>query len=201
MKKIITISRQFGSGGRSIAKAVAAKLGYDYYDEALVNEVAEKTGFAPNFIKEQGEYAPNKNRFAYAFSAGTGVPGIMNGLSPSDYLWGVQRDVILSIAEKGDCVIVGRCADSILSDRDDVLNVFVYADKAYRADRIVRLYGETDKSPEKRLDEKDKKRKVNYNHFTGGEWGRAENYHLSLNSGALGEETCIEIITKIATEK
>lgn len=197
MKKIITVSRQFGSGGRSIAKETAKQLGYDYYDEALVNEVAEKTGFAPNYIKEQGEYAPSKNRFAYAFG-NTGTPGVMNGLSASDYLWNCQREVILRVAEKGNCVIVGRCADYILAERDDVLNVFIHADKEYRADRIVRLYGETDKAPEKRLDEKDKRRRVNYNHFTGKEWGNADNYDISLNSGTLGEEACVEIIKKLA---
>lgn len=197
MKKIITVSRQFGSGGRSIAKETAKRLGYDYYDEALVKEVAEKTGFAPNYIEEEGEYAPAKSRFAYAF-ANPGIPGIMNGLPAADYLWNNQREVILKIAEKGNCVIVGRCADAILADRDDVLNVFIHADKKYRADRIVRLYGETDKSPEKRLDDKDKRRRVNYNHFTGRNWGEACNYHVTLDSGVLGEENCVDIITELA---
>lgn len=197
MKKIITVSREFGSGGRSIAKEVAKRLGYDYYDEALVKKVAERTGFAPNYIEEEGEYAPGKSRFAYAF-ANPGTPGLMNGLPAADFLWNHQREVILKVAEKGNCVIVGRCADAILEDRDDVLNVFIHADTAYKADRIVRLYGETDKAPEKRLAEKDKRRKVNYDHFTGKSWGEARNYHISLNSGELGEETCVEIITLLA---
>lgn len=199
MKRIITVSREFGSGGRSIAKEVAKRLGYKYYDEALVKEVAQETGFSVDFIEEQGEYAPSKNKFAYMFYT-QGTPGIMNGLSASDYLWSSQRDIIVKIAQESPCVIVGRGADAILNGRDDVLNVFICADKEYRADRIVRLYGEKDKSPYKRLEEKDKKRKVNYNHFTGRTWGEAKNYHLSLNSAVLGEERCVDIIVNLAKE-
>ncbi len=197
MKKVITISREFGSGGRSIAKKIANQLGYDYFDEEIVKKVAEQTGFATNYIEEQGEYAPGKSRFAYAFNV-PGAPGVMDGLSASDFLWSKQREVILKIAERGNCVIVGRCADAILEGRDDVLNVFIHADKKYRAERIVRLYGETDKKPEKRLDEKDKRRKINYNHFTGKNWGEAKNYHITLKSSDVGEDYCVSIITALA---
>ena len=199
MKKIITISREFGSGGRSIAKEVAKKLGCKYYDKELVKQVSQETGFDPKYIEDQGEYAPSKSIFAYAFSA-PGAPGIMNGMSASDFLWNIQRGVILKIAEEEPCVIVGRCADAILAGRDDCLNVFIHADKDYRADRIVRLYGESEKSPEKRLDEKDKKRKVNYNHYTGREWGKVQNYHLTLDSSAIGQDKCVDIIVSLAKE-
>lgn len=199
MKKVITISREFGSGGRSIAKDVAKRLGYKYYDKELVKQVSEKTGFAPKYVEEQGEYAPEKHKFAYAFAA-PGTPGIMDGLSASDFLWNIQRRVILQIAEQGDCVIVGRCADAILEERVDCLNVFIHASKDFRADRIVRLYGETEKAPQKRLDEKDKKRKINYNHFTGKTWGVVQNYHISLDSGALGHERCVDMIVELAKE-
>lgn len=163
--KVITVGREFGSGGRSVGKAVAAALGWDYYDQELVRHVAEKTGFAERYIEETGEYSASKSRLAYAFSS-VGSPEVMNGLSASDYLWTVQRKVILDLAEKGNCVIVGRCADYILEDRDDVLNVFVHAGKDYRAKRIVLLYGETDKPPAKRLAEKDKKRALNLQHLS-----------------------------------
>ena len=106
----------------------------------------------------------------------------------------MQRDIILDIAEKEACVIVGRCADYILRDRDDCLNVFIHAPKDKRAERIVKLYGESDVAPEKRLDDKDARRKVNYRHFTGREWGVAQNYHLALDSGALGIEGCVDLI-------
>ena len=150
--------------------------------------------------EETGEYSASKSRLAYAFSS-VGSPEVMNGLSASDYLWTVQRKVILDLAEKGNCVIVGRCADYILEDRDDVLNVFVHAGKDYRAKRIVLLYGETDKPPAKRLAEKDKKRALNYRHYTGREWGDVHNYDLSLDSGRLTPEGCVEIITRVVQEK
>ena len=194
MKKIITISRQFGSGGRSIGKEVAEKLGYAYYDSELVLQVAEKTGLHPSYIEDAGEYAPGKSILSYAFSSGIS-PGSMNA---SDYLWSAQCSVIMELAEKGGCVIVGRCADYILREREDCLNVFIYADKEYRAKHIVERYGVTDKSPEKRLEEKDTKRKVNYKYFTGRVWGSVENYHISLDSGVLTPEKCVDIIVGIA---
>ena len=121
--KIITISRQFGSGGRTIGREVAKRLNIPFYDKELVEQVALESGFAPNFIEEHGEHAPSVSRFAYAF-APQGVPGIMNGMSTSDFLWTVQCGVILQLAEKGPCVIVGRNADYILKDRKDVLKVY-----------------------------------------------------------------------------
>lgn len=195
-KTIITISREFGSGGRTVGHLVAEKLGIPFYDKELVNEIALESGFAPKFVEENGEHSPSGSLFSYAF-APQGVPGIMNGLSTSDYLWNIQCNVILQLAEKGPCVIVGRNADYILKDRENVLNVFIHAPMNFRADRIVRLYGESEKAPEVRLQEKDKRRKVNYQHYTGRTWGNAENYDLCLNSAVLGVDQCAEIITAI----
>ena len=104
----------------------------------------------------------------------------------------------MEIAEKGNCVIVGRCADYILRNREDCLNVFIYADTAYKAKRIVELYGVTDKSPEKRLADKDGKRRVNYKYFTGRDWGEIENYHISLDSAYFSQDKCAEIIAELA---
>lgn len=197
MKKIITVSRQFGSGGRSIAKEVAAALGYDYYDSELVEKVAEETGFDPTYIADAGEYAPGRSILSYALgSAAPHTSG--NHMSAPDYLWATQSRIINELAEKGNCVIVGRCADFILRDREDCLNVFIHADKDYKAKRIVELYGVRDKSPLKRLEEKDRKRAANYKYFTGREWGNTENYHVSLDSSKLGAELCVRIITDIA---
>jgi cytidylate kinase len=201
-KKIITVSRQFGSAGRSIGKKVAQELGIPYYDKELIKRVAEKTGFAPEFIENIGEYAPSKSIFAYAMSFPLGhTGGSINGMSASDFLWVMQRQVILDLAEKGPCVIVGRCADYILRDRDDCLHTFIHASRDKRAERIVRVYGESEKSPEARLDDKDGRRAVNYKHFTGRDWGRCENYHLSLDSGALGIDTCVKLICDLAEKK
>ncbi|MCI5976560.1 MAG: cytidylate kinase-like family protein, partial [Clostridiales bacterium] len=145
-KNIITISREFGSGGRSIGRLVAQKLGIPFYDKELVNQIALESGFAPKFVEDHGEHSPGTSLFSYAF-APQGVPGVMNGLSTADFLWNIQCNVILQLAEKGPCVIVGRNADYILKDRKDTLNVFIHADMDFRADRIVRLYGESEKSP------------------------------------------------------
>ncbi|MBQ8502699.1 MAG: cytidylate kinase-like family protein [Clostridia bacterium] len=195
-KKVITVSRQFGSGGRSIGKEIAKRLGYDYYDAELVEKVAKETGFDPSYIADAGEYAPGKSMLSYAFSSaaphGAGSP-----MSASDYLWSTQSRIIAELAEKGNCVIVGRCADYILREREDCLNIFIHASKEYRAERIVELYGETDKATVKRLDEKDGKRRVNYKYFTGREWGSTENYHISLDSGAIGHDECVDIVCRI----
>lgn len=196
--KIITISRQFGSGGRSIAKNLAIKLGYDYYDKEIIEEVAKKTGFTKEVVATRGEEAPGKSVFSYGFDS-QGVPGIMNGMNMNDYIWSEQRKVIKQIADSGrPCVIVGRSSDYILRDYDDVLNVFICADMEFRKERIVRLYGTTDIKPEKRLEDKDKKRRANHKHFTDLEWGYAPNYDLCLNSSRLGLDKCVLIIEDLA---
>lgn len=195
-KNIITISRQFGSGGRTVGHLVADKLGIPFYDKELVEQIAVESGFAPKFIEEHGEHSPGKSLFSYAFSP-QGVPGVMNGLSAADFLWNIQCSAILQLAEQGPCVIVGRNADYILKDRDDVLHTFIHADKEFRADRIVRLYGESEKSPIARLNEKDKRRSVNYQHYTGRSWGAAENYDISLNTGTIGVEEAADIIVAL----
>ena len=195
-KRIITISREFGSGGRTIGRRVAEELGIPFYDKELVEQIALESGFAPNFVEEHGEHAPGKTLFSYAFSS-HGVPGVMNGLSTADFLWNVQCGVILQLAEKGPCVIVGRNADYILKDHKDCFHAFIHADKEFRADRIVRLYGESEKSPTARLNEKDKRRRVNYHHYTGRTWGDPHNYDVCLDSSKLGVEACADLIVSL----
>lgn len=191
-KRIVTISREFGSGGRTIGKELAESLGVVCYDKELIEKLADETGLSKKFIEEHGEYAPTQNPFSYAF-----VGRNIDGMSISDYLWNEQRKKILEIAEKESCVIVGRCADYILRDREDVLNVFVHAPTEDRAKRIVDLYGESSDEPKKRLKEKDKKRAINYHYYTDREWGRAQNYHLTLDSSIFGIESCVEMILHI----
>ena len=195
-KRIITISREFGSGGRTIGRRVAEELGIPFYDKEIVDQIALESGFAPRFIEENGEHAPGLSRLSYAF-APQGVPGVMNGLSTADFLWNIQCGVILQLAEKGPCVIVGRNADYILKDRDDVMDVFIHADPEFKAERIVRLYGESEKAPAQRLTEKDKRRRVNYQHYTGRTWGQAQNYDICLDTGVLGIEQCKNIVVDI----
>ena len=192
MKSIITISREFGSGGRTIGRLVAEQLGYQFYDRELVNKVAERSGFSPEFIEESGEYASARSSLLFAMA--TAGQYSADGLSMHDRLYIEQTRFIEELAEQGRCVIVGRCADYILREHKDCLHVFIHADMASRAKRIVERYGEKDKSPEKRLAEKDQKRRVYYKNYTGRNWGQAQNYDLCLNSGVLGEEVCVELI-------
>ena len=195
-KKIITISREFGSGGRTVGRLIAQQLDIPFYDSELVKQISMESGFAPKFVEEHGEHSPGNSLFSYAF-APQGVPGVMNGLSTADFLWNIQCSVILQIAEQGPCVIVGRNADYILKDREDVLNAYIHANKDFRAERIVRLYGNSEKTPAARLQEKDKRRRVNYQHYTGRTWGAAENYHICLDSSVIGVERCADIIVDI----
>ena len=195
-KTIITISRQFGSGGRTVGHLIAEKLGIPFYDKELVDQIALESGFAPKFVEENGEHAPGKSVLSYAFTA-SGIPGVMNGLSTADFLWSIQCSTILQIADKGPCVIVGRNADYILKDRKDTLHIFIHADMDFRADRIVRLYGESEKSPVSRLREKDKRRSVNYQHYTGRNWGASENYDLCINTAVVGVEEAAQIVVDI----
>ena len=191
MNKVITVSRQFGSGGRTVGRQLAERLNIPFYDRELVKQVAEETGFDTKFIEENGEFSPSKSIFSFAVSQG--VPCMQNGLSVSDFIFCMQRQVILKLAEK-PCVIVGRGADYILRDRDDVFDVFIHASMENRADRIVRLYGESEKKPEQRLADKDKKRKIYYKHYTDREWGDAKNYDMCLDSGRIGIDKCVDLI-------
>lgn len=195
---IITISREFGSGGRTIAKMVAEKLGYKFYDKALVERIAEESGYSPDFIETRGEDASSTSSFLFNLARSGAGGNLDGGPGISDRLYVYQSNVIKKIAEEGPCVIVGRCSDYVLKERKDALHVFIRAEKSFRADRIVRLYGESDLAPYKRLDEKDKKRIVYYNNYTGQSWGYCGNYDLCLNSGKLGIEACAEAIVKFA---
>lgn len=199
--KIITISRQFGSGGRSIGKQLAERLGFEYYDKEIIDNVALETGFSKEFIASKGEEAPGTSVFSYGLESHS-LPGFMNGMTTHDYLWIAQRKVINDIASSDKpCIIVGRSADYILRERDDVLNVYIYADMKYRIDRILRKYGDSEVKIEKRLLDKDKKRAANHKHFTDLQWGFAPNYDISLNSGKLGIDKCVDVLEGIIKDK
>lgn len=190
--RVITISRQFGSGGRTIGKEVAAKLGIHCYDADLIERIAEESGFAESFVRERGEYTPNGGWLSRAFSDRDAY-----GHSIQDDLWIVQQRIIIDLAEKESCVIVGRCADYLLRDKADCLRVFIHSDMETRAKRIVEQYGERDDKPEKRLRDKDKRRAAYYQFYTDMKWGLATNYHISLDSGALGLAKCVQMIVDL----
>jgi cytidylate kinase len=192
MNRVITISREFGSGGRTIGKLSAERLGIPCYDQELIEKIEEKSGLAKEYIAERGEYTLRGGWLANAFADRS-----LNGLSVQDYLWTIQRKTILELAEQGPCVIVGRCADYILDGRADLLKVFIHASIEKRAKRIVEKYGESSEAPEKRLRDKDIRRSAYYHFYTDVEWGIAKNYDIALDSGTLGIDRCVDIITSL----
>ena len=119
------------------------------------------------------------------------------GPTNEDYLWKIQYQVITDLAQRESCVIVGRCADYILEDKADCLKVFIHADMDFRAKRIVEVYGERDISPEQRLKDKDKRRAAYHRFYTNRKWGHAQNYHITLDSGVIGLDACVDIIKKL----
>ena len=189
VKRIITISREFGSGGRFIGEEVAKKLGIAYYDKNIINQIAEESGLSPDYIQESAELSPKKGLFAYAF-AGRDI----TGKSLEDMVYEAQRKVILELADKESCVIIGRNADFILKDRDDVLNVFIHGDTPEKIQRITRLYNVEEQKAVKMMADTDKRRMANYNFYTDQKWGKADNYTLCLNSSQLGYDRCEKII-------
>lgn len=192
MGKVIVISRQFGSGGRTVGRETAKRLNIPCYDREIVERVAQKCGFSQDYIENYGEYSNHKSWLGFALDGGNRFDGMSN----QDKIWVEQRRIILELAES-PCVIVGRCADYILRDRQDVIKVFIHADDKSRAERIVKLYGEKSEKPEKRLRDKDKRRAAYYKNYTETEWGVASNYHVSLDSGKLGVEGCVNILTQV----
>ena len=196
MKNIITISREFGSGGRTVGRLVAKALGYKFYDGEIIDEVVKSSGLSRDIVEKYDEYATHKNSFLYTIAVNAGGDSY-NGLSFANRVQIAQIGVIKQIAEQGKCVIIGRGADYILRDRDDCLNVFVRADMKFRANRVIKNYGETDVKIEDRLRDKDARRRVFYRSFAMREWGAMENYNLMLDSSVIGIEKCADIICQI----
>lgn len=192
-KRIITISREFGSGGRFIGEEVAKKLGIAYYDKEMIGQIAEQAGLSSEYVRENAEVSPKKGWFAYAFSGRD-----ITGKSVEDMVYEAQRKVIMEIAEKENCVIIGRNADFILKDRKDVLNVFIHGSIPEKVRRICSLYNVTEVDAIKMINDIDKRRRTNYNFYTEQKWGMAENYTMSLNSSVLGYDLCQKIIIDCA---
>ena len=190
--KIITISREFGSGGRFIGEETAKKLGIAFYDREIIAKVADDLGLSEKYVADRGEYAPSKNIFSYAF-----IGRDINGNSIADQIYSYQQKIIKEHAAKEPCVIVGRSADYILSGRDDVLNVFIQGNKADKIVRIKEIYSKSDDEAAKMIKDTDKKRSVNYRYCTDQEWGSRKNYDIVLNSSTLGYDNCIDVISKL----
>ena len=190
--KIITVSREFGSGGRFIGEETAKKLGIAFYDREIIAKVADDLGLSEKYVADRGEYAPSKNIFSYAF-----IGRDINGNSIADQIYSHQQKIIKELAAKEPCVIVGRSADYILSGRDDVLNVFIQGNKADKIVRIKEIYSKSDDEAAKMIKDTDKKRSVNYRYCTDQEWGSRKNYDIVLNSSTLGYDNCIDVISRL----
>ena len=166
------------------------------YTEARMEKIAEETGFSQEFIKEAAEYSTAKNSLLFNLVMNRSLNGRTEP-SPADTIYFAQTKIIKSLAENESCVIVGRCSDYILRDNSDCLHIFIYSDTQDRAKRILERYGENEKPIHKRIADKDARRKIYYSHYTDRPWGIPQNYDLCLNSGILGEEVCVNIITSV----
>lgn len=214
MKKIITISREYGSGGRLIGKLIAESLGYDFYDKEIIDMAAQESGLSPDFIKKTEQNISSS--WLYNLLLGSTYSGTASGsatkvigpqpvLPLADQVFNAQRKTILNLAKKGSCVIVGRCADFILStneeiDKNDLFNVFIYADMEEKLKRIETLYKETESAAKKTITQIDKRRANHYNTFTDNVWGNRQNYDLMINSSVLGIEETANLITQMAKQ-
>lgn len=187
---IITISRQHGSGGREVGRRLSECLGIPFYDHELIEMSAESCPIDRSFF----ENADVKGAGGFWHELGTNVN---HSLSLSDKAFLHQTSVIREIAKQGGCIIVGRCADYVLKDYPNVLNVFVYADLDSRKERIEHIYKEADEKALSKIEKTDKKRASYYKYYTGQNFGEAKNYDICLNSSLLGIERCVEIVQSV----
>ena len=161
-----------------------------------MEKIAEETGFSKEFVENTAEYSTAKNSLLFNLV----INRCLNERTeptPSDMIYFAQAKIIKDLAERENCVIVGRCSDYILRDRKDCLNVFICSDEEDRAHRILERYGKTDKPIQKRIADKDARRKTYYSHYTDRSWGIPQNYDLCLNSGSMGEEMCVKTIVAV----
>ena len=202
-KWIITIGRQYGSGGRAIGKKLAEALGISFYNREIIELAARRSGMSEEAFEKVDETAAS----SLLYSIATGSYMFGNYVSPqvdlplNDKLFIMQSEIIKSIAAKESCVIVGRCADYILKDRTDVINIFIHADKETRKKRAINEYGIAPNKVENYLNKIDKKRNTYYNYYTGEKWGYSTNYDLCLDSSLLGIEGCVHIIENLIKER
>lgn len=199
---IITITREFGTGARVIGREVAALLGYGYYDRALIEMAAEKSGLSEEVIERAEEKASNS--FLYNLATAAYIVSDMTAeyaMPVNDRAFMVQSDVIQDIARSGNGVIVGRCADYVLRDHPNLLRVFIYADKADRVNRIVNEYGQDPKNAESVLNKIDKGRANYHKFYTGLNWRAMENYDLCINTSKTGIQGAVMAIKATAEAK
>ena len=193
---VITIARQFGSGGREIGKRLADELGIKFYDKELITLAAKESGISPEIFEKVDEKATNSLLYSLSLGAASGVSGAY-GISPqipmNDRLFLLQHDIIKKVSAK-PCVIVGRCADYVLSDRVDCVKLFIYADIQKRMKYAIDVYKVPKDKAINVIQKVDKTRSNYYNYYSTGKWGDPINYNLCINSGELGVTRCVELI-------
>lgn len=193
---IVTISREFGSGGREIGIKLAKRLGVDFYDKQLISLAAKESGIDPALFERIDEHAANS--LLYSLSMGMFNFG-QTGFSPrdqisvNDQLYLLQHKIIKQLAEK-PCVIVGRCADYILRDKPNCINVFIHADIDYRMERAKKVHNIPESKVEAVVRKTDKTRSNYYQFYTEHKWGLASNYHLCINSGKMSEDRIVDVL-------
>lgn len=195
--KIITIERQYATGGKKIAKMVAEKLGIPYYNNHILELAGEKIGLPADYLMEIEETTSGSLLFSLAMAATANATGVTL-MSLSQQLFLAEEEIINELVKQGPCVIVGRCAGHILRDREDCLNVFIYGDREKRIDRALNVYNVPRNEVESMIRKMDKRRANFYNTSVQKKWGERDNYHLCLDGSTLGLEKCAEIIAEAA---
>lgn len=194
-KYVITIGRQFGSGGRAIGQKLSEKLSLPFYDKELISLAAKESGMNPEVFKEVDETAANS--LLYSLSMGLysfNGPLAMGDLPVNDKLYILQHQIIKELAAKGPCVIVGRCADYVLKDNPHTINIFIHANIEYRKKRAVVVHNIAERRAETIINKTDKTRANYYSFYTGQKWGVTQNYDLCIDSSKLSDEQIVELI-------
>lgn len=195
---VITIARQYGSEGHRIGEKVAACLGIPFYDKELISLAAQKSGYHPDALKQADEKAAGSLLYTLA-TGGSALGGMMGhyDIPINDKLFIVQNDIIKELAQKEQCVIIGRCGDYALRNFDNKLTVFIYGDVKERIRHIAEEEGVSEEAAENMIAKEDKRRASYYNFYTGLKWGVPERYSLCLNSSVLGVDGCAEVIVDV----
>ncbi len=192
-KIIVTIGRQFGSGGHEIAAGVAEALSIPLYDKEIIVEAAKKSGMNEALFHKADERTVTS--FLYSIAMGAYTPAnAFSGMNMNETIFQTQANVIEELAQRGSCVFVGRCADYVLREMPEAYHLFVYADLSQRIERVERLYQLDADKAEALIVKTDKKRANYYNYYTGERWNAAEHYDVCLNSGKIGVAGCVEAI-------
>lgn len=194
--KIITIARQFGSGGREIGEKLSERLGIKYYDKELISIAAKESGVHPEVFENVDEKATNSLLYSLSmglYSFGNNFSS-MNEMPINDKLYLLQHKIIKQVADEGPCVIVGRCADYVLKDRKDVVNIFIYADLDFRIKRAIEIKDVKPSKAEQVVLKTDKSRANYYNFYSGKKWGLPENYDLCINRSTLSADKAVDVI-------